>query len=132
MNKQIVKRMKSGFSLVDFLIALTILTFLITATAQLIIHSFFIKRRAEINLNIAELAAEKFEYFKSLSFENDELKECEKCETLTGKETGIYLRKWIIRNISTNLKRIEVEICPQEHPEKKAIFVLLLSRELDF
>jgi len=128
-----IKRTRNGFSLLEFLISLSILTILITATAQLIIHSFFVKRRAEINLKIAELGSFKLEYFKSLPYESDELKEGHHIESI--KEEGSqesFRRGWKIQDISSSLKRVEIEIFSESNIQKKARLVLYLSRELDF
>jgi len=124
---------KQGFSLVELLISLCLLTFLITATAQVIIHSLFVQRRVEINLKIAELASLKLEYLKSLSFESDELKEGHRSELLKGdgsKER--FIRAWGIQDISSSMKRIEIEVFSKSYPQKKVRLVLFISRELGF
>jgi hypothetical protein len=124
---------KQGFSLLELLISFTLLTFVITATAQVIIHSFFVKREAEINLKIAELACLKLEYFKSLLYECEELSESQKSESLQGEASQeIYIRRWKIQPISSSMKRIEIEVFSQAHPQKKARLVLFISRKLGF
>ena len=122
-----------GFTLVELLISFALITFLISGTAQLTIHSLFAKSRADHNLRSAELAASKLEYFKSLAYESDELKEGIQTETI--KEEGaqqIYLIEWRIQDTSLNMKRIEMEIYFKNYPQKKTRVVLLLSRELGF
>jgi prepilin-type N-terminal cleavage/methylation domain-containing protein len=124
---------KQGFSLVELLISLCLLTFLITATAQVIIHSFFVKRRVEINLKIAELASLKLEYLKSLPCKSDELKEGHRSELLKGdgsKER--FIRAWRIQDISSSMKRVEIEVFSESYPQKKVRLVLFISRELGF
>lgn len=124
---------KQGFSLLELLISFTLLTFVITATAQVIIHSFFVKREAEINSKIAELACLKLEYFKSLPYECEELSESQKSESLQGGASQeIYIRRWKIQPISSSMKRIEIEVFSQAHPQKKARLVLFISRKLGF
>jgi len=124
---------KQGFSLLEFLISFTLLTFVITATAQVIIHSFFAKRKAEINSKIAELASLKLEYFKSLPYEDEELNEGHKSESLKGNASlQIYKRSWKIQDISSNLKKVEIEVSSQTEPRKKTRLVLFISRELGF
>ena len=122
-----------GFTLVELLISFALITFLISGTAQLTMHSLFAKRRADYNLRSAELAASKLEYFKSLAYESDELKEGIQTETI--KEEGtqqINLIEWRIQDTSLNMKRIEMEIYLKKYPQKKIRVVLLLSRELGF
>jgi len=124
---------KQGFSLLEFLISFSLITFVITATAQVIIHSFFVNRRAEINIKIAELASLKLEYFKSLPYENNELRESHNSESLKGEGSQeSFFRRWKVRDISSNLKRIEIEVFSETNPHKKARLVLFISRELGF
>lgn len=124
---------KQGFSLVELLISLCLLTFLITATAQVIIHSFFCKRRAEINLKLAELVSLKLEYLKSLPCESDELKEGYRSESLKGSSSQeILIRTWRIQDISSSMKRVEIEVFSKRYPQKSVRLVLFISRELGF
>jgi len=124
---------KQGFGLLEFLISFTLLTFVITATAQVVIHSFFVKRQAEINSEIAELASLKLEYFKSLPYESEELSNSQKSESLKGNSSPQnYTRKWKIQDVSSNMKRVEIEVFSQSQPHKKARLVLFISRELGF
>ena len=124
---------QQGFGLLEFLISFSLLTFLITATAQVIIHSFFVKRRAEINLKIAELSSIKLEHFKSLPYESEELKEGRRSEFLKAEDSQeIFLREWRILDISSSLKRIEIEVFSKSNPQKEARLVLFISKELGF
>jgi len=128
-----IRQPPPGFSLLEFLISLSIITFLITGTAQLIIHSFFVKRQVEINLKMAELASLKLEYFKSLPYESGELKESHGIESLrTQWSQESFQREWRIQDISSNLKKVEIEIYSESHPHKKVRLVLFISRELGF
>ncbi|MEE9390115.1 MAG: prepilin-type N-terminal cleavage/methylation domain-containing protein [Candidatus Aminicenantaceae bacterium] len=122
-----------GFTLIELLISFALITFLISETAQLTMHSLLAKRRADYNLRSAELAASKLEYFKSLAHESDELKEGIQTETI--KEEGaqqIYFIEWRIQDTSSNMKRIELESYFKNCPQKKTRVILLLSKELGF
>ncbi|NIM90588.1 MAG: hypothetical protein GTO17_06530 [Candidatus Aminicenantes bacterium] len=124
---------KQGFSLLEFLISFTLLIFVITATAQVIIHSLFAKRQAGINAKIAELAALKLEYFKSLPYESIELSPGQQSESLQESVSlPVYTRSWKIRDVSLNLKRVEMEVLSQAEPQKKTRLILFISRELGF
>lgn len=124
---------RPGFSLIEFLVCLSLFTFIIMSTAQLIIYSFLVKRRAEINLHIAELASFKLEYFKSLPYESSELQESLGIDSLKRDDLQeSFEREWKIRDISSSLKMIEMKIFSKSSPQKKARFALLLSRELGF
>jgi hypothetical protein len=108
-------------------------TLLLTGTVQLTIHSLLVKRNADINLKTVELASSLLEYFKSLPYESEELKEGLQSETF--REEGsleTFRQEWRVGNISPNLKRIEVECYSEKHPLKKIRLVLYLSKELGF
>jgi Tfp pilus assembly protein PilV len=122
-----------GFTLVEFLVSFTLVTLLLTGTVQLTIHSLLVKRNADINLKTVELASSLLEYFKSLPYESEELKEGLQSETF--REEGsleTFRQEWRVGNISPNLKRIEVECYSEKHPLKKIRLVLYLSKELGF
>jgi len=127
------QRKKRGFTLVEALVSFALLFILITGTAQLTIHSLLVKRRADCNLKTAELASSKLEYLKSLPYESDELKEGFQMESFKGEgllET--FWREWRIQDISSNMKRVEIEIFSENYPQKKLKMVLFLSRDLGF
>ena len=122
-----------GFTLVEVLASFALVFFLITGTAQLTIHSLLVKRRADCNLKTAELASSKLEYLKSLPYESDELKVGFQIESVRGEgllET--FWREWRIQDVSSNMKRVEIEIFSENYPQKKLRMVLFLSRDLGF
>ena len=122
-----------GFTLVELLVSFSLVFILITGTAQLTIHSLLVKRRADFNLRTAELASSMLEYLKSLPYENDELKEGFQIESIRGEGTReTFWREWRIQDISSNMKRVEIEIFSENHPKKKTQLVLLICRELGF
>jgi len=124
---------KQGFTLIELLISFALVFILITGTAQLTIHSLLVKRRADFNLRSTALASSMLEYLKSLPYESDELKEGFQTESVRGEgllETfRIELR---IQDISSNMKRVEIETFSEKCPQKKTRLVLFLSRELGF
>jgi len=122
-----------GFTLIEVLISFALITFLISGTAQLAMHSLLAKRRADYNLKSAGLAASKLEYFKSLAYESDELKEGTQTEAVKVEGTlQTYLITWRIQDTSLSMKRIEIESYLKKHPQKKTRVVLFLSREFGF
>ena len=122
-----------GFTLVEFLVSFTLVTLLLTGTIQLTIHSLLIKRNADLNLKTSELASSLLEYFKSLPYESEELKEGLKTETIQDEGSQEeFRREWRVVTLSPTLKRIEVECFSEKHPLKKTRLVLYLSKELGF
>lgn len=122
-----------GFTLVEFLVSLTLVTFLLTGTVQLTIYSLFVKRNADLNLKITEHASSLFEHFKSLPYESEELKEGLVAETIKEEDSfETFIRKWKIEEISPHLKEIELEVTSEKYSQKKIRLVLYISRELGF
>jgi Tfp pilus assembly protein PilV len=127
------QRKKRGFSLVEVLVSFALVFILIAGTAQLTIHSLLVKRRADCNLRTAELASSKLEYLKSLPYESDELKEGFQMESV--KAEGLletFWREWRIQDISSNMKRVEIEIFSENYPQKNLRMVLFISKDLGF
>jgi prepilin-type N-terminal cleavage/methylation domain-containing protein len=127
------QRNQRGFTLVEVLVSFALVFILITGTAQLTIHSLLVKRRADCNLRTAELASSKLEYLKSLPYESDELKEGFQMESV--KAEGLletFWREWRIQDISSNMKRVEIEIFSENYPQKNLRMVLFISKDLGF
>jgi len=122
-----------GFTLIELLISFTIVVLLVTGAAQLTIHSVFVKRRSDIAVRSAELASAKLEYLKALPFESEKLAEgfsVDRLQDSPGSEH--YQIKWQILEVSSHLKRIEIE-CTSESCQKKGVrLVLFYSREMGF
>ncbi len=117
----------------EFLVSLTLVTFLLTGTVQLTIYSLLVKRNADLNLKITEHASSLFEYFKSLPYESEELKEGLVAETIKEEDSfETFIRKWKIEEISPHLKEIELEVTSEKYSQKKIRLVLYISRELGF
>lgn len=122
-----------GFTLIELLISFTIIIILIMGAAQLTIHSLFVKRRSDIAVRSAELACSKLEYLKALPFESEELRQGSSVDQLRdspGSEN--YQIRWQIDEVSSRLKRIEIECNSESSPKKGVRLVLFCSRELGF
>jgi prepilin-type N-terminal cleavage/methylation domain-containing protein len=116
--KNPMKRQTSnrGFTLVEFLISLTLVTLLLTGTVQLTIYSLLVKRNADLNLKITEHASSLFEHFKSFPYESEELKEGLAAETIKEEDSfETFIRKWKIEEISPHLKEIELEVTSEKY-----------------
>ena len=124
---------RKGFSLIEVLISLVIITFLILATAQLTLYSLQVKRRSDCSLNAAELASAKLEYFKSLPYESDELGSGSRSEVIKGSSSPeTFRREWDTQAVSSSMKKIEIACYSANIMEKKAHLILFLSRDLGF
>lgn len=130
MNKKMKLR---GFTLIELLISFTIVVILIMGAAQLTIHSLFVKRRSDIAVRSVELASSKLEFLKAQPFESEELEQgssFDQFQDFPGREN--YRRKWQIDEVSSRLKRIEIECNSMSCPKKGVRMVLFYSKELGF
>jgi len=124
---------KSGFSLIEMLISSTLILFLLSGVAQLIISSLVAKRNAEFHLAAASLATAKLEYFKSLSFEDPALTKGEYFEAARiGFSKENLWSEWSIGDVDEGMKKVIIKISRQNAPQKRVAFMLLLCRELEF
>lgn len=127
------KNNSKGFTLIEVLISFFIVMVLILGMAQLTIHSILVKKRSDYSVKSAELASSKLEYFKSLPYEDEDLRDGSMAEILEVKNPpGRCRREWKIQDVSLDMKKIEMECFFENCPEKKAQVVLFLSRDLGF
>jgi hypothetical protein len=124
---------KHGFSLIELLVSSSLIFFLITGTAQLIILSCGAKKKADFYLTAASHACSKLEYLKSLPFESAELDEGLHAESFKDNNSEeAFGREWKVEDIADNMKKVVVKIFSPNKPNKEATFLLLISRELEF
>lgn len=126
-------KISRGFSLIEALISLALVSFLILGTGQLILHALWVKKGVEDRFEVMARAAQKLETLKAVPFESPELNEGDYSETSPDRNTGQKIScKWHVRELSPSLKRIEMDVHPVNHQEKRISLGLLISRELEF
>jgi len=128
-----MKRKKNGFSLIELLISSSLILFLITGTAQLVGLSLVAKRNADFHFRAARLASSRLEHLKSLPHDSAELKAGVHEEDIvdpTSPES--YRIDWRVEDADQNLKKVVLDFYSLNKPRRKAVFCLLLCRELEF
>jgi prepilin-type N-terminal cleavage/methylation domain-containing protein len=127
------KNGQDGFTLLELLISFSLVAILLLGAAQLTLYSVQIKRTSDCILESAELASEKLEYLKSLPFECEELQEQIAMESIESqKRSDLFLREYRIHDISTSIKKIEVECFSSSLVRRKVGLLLLYSKALGF
>jgi len=121
-----------GFSFIEVLLAMAIISFLLAGTAELLIRANTLKRHGDINLSLSGLASSKLESLKSSAYESEELQVDSHQETIKDSGGEVFQREWTVADINPGMKRITVKVYLVSHPEKAIQIGLVLSRELGF
>jgi prepilin-type N-terminal cleavage/methylation domain-containing protein len=128
-----MKTKKKGFSLIEFLIASSLILFLIAGTAQLLGLSLAAKRNADFHFRAARLASSRLESLKSLPHDSPDLKAGAHEEAVIDPSSPeTFQMAWRVEDIDQSLKKVALEFFSPIKPQKKAVFCLLLCRELEF
>jgi prepilin-type N-terminal cleavage/methylation domain-containing protein len=124
---------RRGFSLIELLISSSLILFLITGTAQLLIFSLAAKRTADAHFTAVRRASSRLEEFKSLAFDDESLNAGSHEEEIADPASSDkFMIRWRVEDIDENLKKIVLAIHPQGKPQRRTAFCLLLCRELEF
>jgi prepilin-type N-terminal cleavage/methylation domain-containing protein len=128
-----MKIKKKGFSLIELLISSSLILFLIAGTAQLLGLSLAAKRSADFHFRAARLASSRLESLKSLSHNSAELEAGAHEEFIIDPSSPeTFWLGWRVEDLDENLKKVILEFFSPNKPGRKAVFCLLLCRELEF
>jgi len=124
---------KRGFSLIELIVSMSLIFFVLAATAQLVTLSCAAKKKADFIFTATGYACSKLEYLKSLVFESPELEPGSHSESVKGDDSAeIFCREWRVENLAENMKKVVLKIFSPNDTRKEVAFVLLICRELEF
>lgn len=124
---------KNGFSLIELLISSSLILFLITGAAQLLGLSLAAKKSADFQFRASRLASSRLETLKALPHDSDELRAGAHEELVNDPSSPeAYRIAWQVDDVNQSLKKVVLEFFSPNKPRKKAVFCLLLYRELEF
>ena len=127
------KKSNPGFSLIELLISSSLILFLIAGTAQLLGLSLAAKRNADFHFRAARLASSRLEHLKSLPHDSADLEAGVHGEDITDPSSPEKYRiAWQVEDLDQNLKKVVLNFFSPNKPRRKAVFCLLLCRELEF
>ena len=122
-----------GFSLIEALLALAVVSVLVLGTGQVLIQALAFKKAVDEQAEACSLAAAKLERLKAASFESAELSEGNASEEVAGESVAaVFTREWRIERVSDGLKKAEIAVYSRSRPGRKVRLVLYLVRELEF
>lgn len=132
-NKVKAIKIKKGITLIETLISSTLISFLLLSTASVLLHAIAVKHRSEARTIAAEKTAMQLEKLKSLSFENQNLKEGDNysLDQLPFWPDEIIL-SWNIEDINPYLKKIHILCYSKNHLRQNSEIILYLSKHLGF
>jgi prepilin-type N-terminal cleavage/methylation domain-containing protein len=127
------KKSKPGFSLIELLISSSLILFLIVGTAQLLGLSLAAKRNADFLFRAARLASSRLEQLKSLPHDSADLEAGVHGEYINDPSWPETFRiAWRVEDMDQDLKKVVLDLFSPNKPRRKAVFCLLLCRELEF
>jgi prepilin-type N-terminal cleavage/methylation domain-containing protein len=128
-----MKLKNKGFSLIELLISSSLILFLIGGTAQLLGLALTAKRNADFHFRAARLASSRLESLKSLPHDHPDLKPGLHEEAVNDPSSPETFRSaWRVEDIDQSLTKVVFDFYSPNRPRKKAVFCLLLCRELEF
>jgi len=122
-----------GFSLIELLLASSLIIFLLLGSAQLLFHTLQSRSRANNHLNTLMLLSTRLEMLRSCPHDSTELSEGQRSLHIDDQSSHQnYLLAWDIKEVSADLKSITIECSSQNHPSQKTRMMLYVSRSLEF
>jgi prepilin-type N-terminal cleavage/methylation domain-containing protein len=124
----------SGFTLIEVLIALALVSALIIGGVEILILAAQIKLKADANLELADLAASCLEIQKAavLAGIGGENAEEPAAFSITGRRRATFRGTWECGGLVESPARFGFEIYPELEPEAVFALTVLFSRELGF
>jgi prepilin-type N-terminal cleavage/methylation domain-containing protein len=120
-----------GFTLIETLVTLALVSFLIAGTAELVSLALLTKRKAEVHIEATRFFQDKLERLRALPFDHPDLEPGRYLESREPESGGeIFTGEWTIEERPGGLKRIEITVSGPLRTSAEA--VLLVSRRLGF
>jgi len=126
-------RTQPGFSLIEALVSLALVSFLILGTAHMLTTALQIRLRCDRMSKSSEAAAAFLSKMKSRPFESTTLEEGSGEEKFHNpKDPVSYILRWSVTDISDRMKQVEVTCFAEDLPRKRTHLILYISRDLGF
>ena len=119
------KTAERGFSLIEVLIALALVSILILGAAELVILSIRIKMKADGNLEMTDLASSRLDESKAAAGTAEAF-------AVVGRRQAPYRGSWESSGAEGTILRFGFEIYPELEPEAVLALTILFSKDLGF
>ena len=126
-----VRPAEKGFSLIEVLFAAGLISFLLAGTAELLLTSIEVDRKADRTVSLAGLLSSQLDDFKSKPFDAPELAAGSGEITLRPDpdRPGILVA-WTVAEVTENLKKVNFTLTREGRADRPLEAVLLITREL--
>jgi Tfp pilus assembly protein PilV len=127
------KKPSQGFSLIELLLASSLVIFMILASAQLLLHALEARKHASDHLNSLRIVMTHLETLKAQPYDSPELRAGSQ-STIINDEFSPYTYEfnWEIKEVSSEIKSIFTECRELNHPQRRTRVLLYVSRTLGF
>ena len=124
---------RRGFTLLEVIVASSLIFVLLIGTAEIVLHSTWAKRNADSHFRIAAAAVAKLESMKPLPFEGAALNPGSyRLDSGGGPGESAIVLEWTIEPPSAGIKKIDLLAYGENEREAGTPIVLLLSKHLGF
>jgi len=126
-----VRTEEKGFSLIEVLFAAGLISFLLAGTAELLLTSIEVDRKAGRKVNLTGLLSSELDEFKAKPFDSPDLAPGGG-EIVLRPETdgpGVIVA-WTVEAVSANLKKVSFTLTREGRTDKPLEAVLLITPEL--
>ena len=124
---------RAGTSLVEVLVAMSLVLLLVVGAAELATSSLRAKRRGDVLAALTRAVGDRFESLKSRPFDDGNLAAGSYAAAVR-VEPGhcLVAEEWEIDDEGEGLKRVRLSVAPDGRPGPETTAVLFISRHLGF
>lgn len=120
-----------GFSLIEVLIAMSIVFFLLLGMAQMLCYSLLLKQKADIHQISADIISQKLEYLKGLSPEHELLSPGQHQEIVKDESTErTFILNWEVTELPYRMKKITLSLHQNSAPHRLPTRALLFRSDI--
>lgn len=123
---------RRGFSLIEVMVSMALVFFFLMGTGALVLRSIQAKKNVDDRLALAEAAVSRLESLKPLPFESGDLAAGFYEGEIESPSPETTRAEWRIDLLLPGIKKIDLQIYPENMPEHVLQAVLLFSKYLGF
>jgi len=124
---------KSGFSLIEVLVAMSLALLLVVGTAEVLTCSLYAKRKGDLTAALTHALTARLESLKSLPFDDSALAPGEHTETARVAPGDCrVVEEWEVADDGSGMKFVRLRVRSTGRPGPGTSAVLFISRDLGF